>query len=121
MMSRLILRYYGRAQVDHIDRNKLNNKKSNLRLVSRSKNCYNQVKKNFNNSSKYKCVYFKKDRNKWGVQVSYRIHDTSYRYHKVGFNTELEAAIYANEKMKEFHGKYAVLNEIPVLNTISED
>lgn len=43
-------------QIDHIDRNGLNNQKSNLRFVNRSQNLMNKGKRN-NCSSKYKGVY----------------------------------------------------------------
>ena len=33
--------------IDHIDRNKLNNKRENLRLVTQSENCYNRTAKGY--------------------------------------------------------------------------
>jgi len=44
--------------VDHIDRNKLNNKKENLRHVTRAQNNANRESKGY---------YFCKERNKWTV------------------------------------------------------
>lgn len=41
-LHRLVLSYSGCDDVDHVDRNGLNNVKSNLRVVSRSKNIVNQ-------------------------------------------------------------------------------
>jgi len=40
-MHRVVLGYFGVQDVDHIDRNTLNNQRSNLRVVSRSENLRN--------------------------------------------------------------------------------
>ncbi len=50
--------------VDHIDRNKKNNHISNLRMVSKSENGRNIIKKQ-NTTSQYKGVYFNKQKQKW--------------------------------------------------------
>jgi len=46
-LHRLILNYYGDEDIDHKDRNGLNNKKDNLKICSHSENLINQpVKRN---------------------------------------------------------------------------
>jgi len=57
-MHRTIMKadIYPNLQIDHIDRNGLNNQKSNLRFVNRSQNLMNKGKRN-NCSLKYKGVY----------------------------------------------------------------
>ena len=50
--------------IDHIDRNKLNNTRANLRCVSRKLNSQNLDKRN-NTSSKYFGVDWNKRQNKW--------------------------------------------------------
>jgi hypothetical protein len=50
--------------VDHIDRNKINNRVSNLRYVSISDNLKNKSK-HADTSSKYKGVCFDKANNEW--------------------------------------------------------
>lgn len=57
-----ILNYWGNLEIDHIDGNKLNNQKTNLRIVSKSENQLNRVHLNKNNSSGIRGVSF----NKWG-------------------------------------------------------
>lgn len=42
MLHRLVLSFPLEGQIDHIDQNGLNNRKSNLRLVSASVNCFNK-------------------------------------------------------------------------------
>jgi len=56
-------------EVDHIDRNKLNNHVNNLRWVSRNENQRNRSKKQ-NCSSKYKGIYWNQNKNKWHVQCT---------------------------------------------------
>lgn len=51
--------------VDHINRDTLDNRKSNLRIVTRSENFLNAGKFRRKTSSKYKGVSFDKNRNKW--------------------------------------------------------
>lgn len=54
--------------VDHEDGNPLNNNPSNLRLATRTQNCYNS-KLYSNNTSGYKGVSFDKDSGKWLAQI----------------------------------------------------
>ena len=55
-LHRFVLGYSGKNEVDHIDRNKLNNKKVNLRVVDRSMNRCNRNNNpcDLNNSRTYK-------------------------------------------------------------------
>lgn len=53
---------------DHIDRNKLNNSRSNLRLVNRSENNRNKNPQ-VNNKSGVSGVSFKKDVGKWRARI----------------------------------------------------
>jgi HNH endonuclease/AP2 domain len=55
-------------QIDHIDRNGLNNQISNLRLVSRSENQFNS-RKRIGTRSKYKGVSWHKQSGKWAANI----------------------------------------------------
>ena len=59
LMHRLIMNVPIKMEVDHIDRNGLNNQKSNLRIVTHQQNSMNS-KKQKGSSSKYKGVTFDK-------------------------------------------------------------
>lgn len=73
--------------VDHIDRNKLNNQKYNLRLATRSQNKQNMSAVNNIGTSKYRGVGWKKDKKKW--QARGRI---NYKYIFIGYyDSEKEA------------------------------
>jgi hypothetical protein len=77
--------------VDHIDRNKLNNKKQNLRYITTKENTWNTVKP--------KGYYFEKRRNKYIV----RIFADGKTMHSEAVETEREAIeLYSNLK-KQYH------------------
>lgn len=54
--------------IDHADRNRFNNCRSNLRYVSRAFNSWNAVKQ-MSRSSKFRGVYWKKDAGKWAARL----------------------------------------------------
>ena len=91
--------------IDHIDRNGLNNGRYNLRLASRSQNCYNRKKK-AGSQSKYKGVSYVKGRKKWRVCINHN----GKRIHLGYFDDEIDAVKAYDEAAKEYHGKFAVLN-----------
>ena len=59
---------YPDEEVDHIDRNILNNLPSNLRIVNKSKNQHNSGMRK-NNTSGIKGVSFDKDSGKWRANI----------------------------------------------------
>ena len=67
-MHRLVNNTLEGFETDHIDRNPLNNQKSNLRTVTHSKNLHNRPKQK-NNVSGYKNIYWDTQTKKWRVQI----------------------------------------------------
>ena len=92
---------------DHIDMDKLNNQKKNLRGCSRSQNNMN-MKGNKNTSSKYRGVYWVKERKKWSVNIC----KDKYRRYIGSFTSEEKAGEAYNKAALEHFGEFAKLNII---------
>jgi hypothetical protein len=97
----------GKGYVDHIDRNKQNNKLENLRWISNAGNIRNQSKKN-GYSSKYKGVSFDKSKKKWSTKIK-----INYNTVNLGrYETEDEAALAYNKFIIKNNIEGALLNDI---------
>jgi len=92
-------------QIDHIDRNIQNNKIENLREVNSAQNMWNVVK-NSRNTSGYRNVLFRKDKQKWTCR--FRINGKDIM--RGSFKTAEEANEYAIKLREELHGQYASHN-----------
>ena len=105
----IFLYHYGYLpkQLDHIDRNKLNNKIENLREATQSQNMMNR--KSFKNtSSQYKGVTWDRKNQKWLSQIKIN----KKLIHLGRFKFETDAAKAYNIKSIELFGEYAKLNEV---------
>ena len=95
---------------DHIDRNPLNNLKSNLRKCTKTTNSYNrskQISELVKFSSKFKGVSFKESKNKYDVSLM-----KDNKIYKCGaYRTEVEAAFAYNQLAIKHFGEFAALNE----------
>lgn len=94
--------------VDHINHDTLDNRKKNLRICTRSQNNWNRNYKVATGTSKYKGVYFEKERNRWVFEIN--IHNK--KYDRKRFKTEKEAALAYNRVAKVLFGEFACLNVI---------
>lgn len=93
--------------VDHIDGNKLDNRKQNLRICTNAENCRNRGMQ-ANNTSGYKGVSWSKVANKWTARIKA---DGSYK--GLGyFDTDKKAAQAYNDAAIQYHGEFAKLNDI---------
>lgn len=92
------------TEIDHIDGNKLNNRRSNLRAASRAENTRNRTTTIA--SSGYKGVWKKSKGWIAGITCGGRRHDLGK------FDTPEEAAKAYNEAALRLFGEYAHLNEI---------
>ena len=90
--------HYGKIlknlQIDHIDRNKSNNKIENLRLATRKENSRNKSSKGFT---------WSKSSKKWVAQI--RV-DGTYRYLGL-YETEIDAHAAYLQARKQFFGLFA--------------
>jgi hypothetical protein len=95
--------------VDHINRNRFDNRKENLRLCNNSENLRNRPS---TRKGKFKGVCLEKRTGRFYAQI--RIY---YKVKHLGtFDTEIEAAKAYNEAAKYYHGEFACLNQIEELN-----
>ncbi len=106
-MHTLLLKQPKHLMCDHINRNKLDNRKSNLRPATISQNNQNTGIKSTNTSG-YKGVYFRKDTKKWVARVT----NGKDIYNLGCFTTPEDAALVYNAKAKELFGEFAYLNEV---------
>lgn len=91
-------------QVDHIDRNGLNNQRGNLRIATNQQNSINQA--GCDKTSKYKGVYLNKGKHKYSAQIK-----VNYKSIHIGhFDSEIDAAKAYDRKAKEIFGEFAYLN-----------
>jgi hypothetical protein len=97
--------------VDHINRDMLDNRKSNLRVCTKSQNqCNQKPKKKLDGTSqsKYKGVSIRpsKSSKPWRCRIAYK-GKTITKY----FTTEIEAAKEYNRLAREVHGEFAYVNK----------
>lgn len=96
-------------QVDHINHNKLDNRKCNLRLVTNQQNKFNSKKPSHAKTSKYKGVSWRKLTGLWIAQIRVNGKDEILgRY-----DSEETAAVAYNVYAKKYFGEYALLNDVP--------
>jgi hypothetical protein len=91
------------AEVDHVDRNPLNNQRDNLRYATRAENCANRTMKL--GESGYKGVSLYKPNGLW---VAHCGHD-----HVGYFSSPTSAALAYNAAAWVKYGEFAELNDIP--------
>lgn len=90
------------AVIDHIDRNRLNNKIENLRQATPTQNQINRgISKN--NKSGYKGVSFNKTKGKYAADTKHNGKHLSLGY----FDTAEEASFVYNKKILELHKEFA--------------
>jgi hypothetical protein len=91
--------------IDHINRDRLDNRLENLRVISSRENSYNRTK-NINSNNKYKGV--QKRGNKYIAVIT----KDGIRREIPGFDTEEEAAKAYNMMAEEMFGEFAGKNDI---------
>ncbi len=91
--------------VDHIDHNRGNNCRSNLRACTHQENMYNRAKRS-RSCSHFKGVGYRKRDRKWYAEVVFRGETIWLSF----FDTEVEAARAYDRAAVEFFGEFAYLN-----------
>ena len=106
-IHRIIMNASKGSVVDHINGNTLDNRKCNLRICTHGQNIRNQ-KININNTSGFKGVCYRKDKNKWRVVLQLN----SKKIHIGYYLNIIDAAKAYNEAAIKYHGEFANLNKI---------
>lgn len=109
-MHRVIMTPKNGMDVDHINKDKLDNRRANLRICNRSQNLANKFDLN-KNTTGYKGVFFVK----WGKRIKRwkaAIQIENSQKHLGYFLTKEDAALAYNKAAKQYFGEFAYLNQI---------
>ncbi len=93
--------------IDHINGNRLDNRKTNIRLCTQMQNTYNRGLAS-NSSSGYKGVSWHSRIKKWQTRIGFN----HKRKHLGYYNTKKEAALAYNEAAIKYYGEFARINEV---------
>lgn len=93
--------------VDHINFDKLDNRKCNLRICTHTQNLSHKPPTK-RNTSGYKGVSYHKREKRWRATIS----ANRIKYHLGDFLTAIEAAKAYNEVAVKYHGEFAWLNPL---------
>ena len=110
-MHREIMNFPDGMEIDHINGDKLDNRRENLRICTMGQNRANRGLQR-NSSSGYKGVYFEEARNKWRAQIEIN----NRRLHLGYFNNAEKAAFAYDTAAKKYFGEFAKLNFPEVKN-----
>ena len=104
LLHRLLMNHPEGMDVDHINHNGMDNRRCNLRIVTRGQNAQNsRISKN--NTSGVKNVHYLKSRDRYRVTIGVDNRSIQVGY----FKTLQEATEARNLALKEYHGEYACL------------
>ncbi len=106
-LHRVLLEAKDGEYIDHINGDRLDNRKDNLRKCSMSENLMNRGKQK-NNSSGYKGVSLDKSRNKWQAQIQKNGKNISLGR----FYTREDAARAYDKAAVEFHQEFSRINGV---------
>lgn len=107
ILARFLLNSPDNMEIDHIDGNRLNNQKSNLRLATSSQNKINRGPRS-DNQSGYKGVSWHSQRKKWTARIM-----INGKYTHLGlFQNIIEAARSYNKAALEYYEQFAWLNKL---------
>ena len=104
-MHRVVMNAPEGMEVDHIDGDKLDNRKMNLRICTKSENSFAKNLTKDGHTSKYRGVTWNKKRKKWIAQIMIN----QKRINLGGYNTEEEAAQVYNKYAQEHFGQFSRL------------
>lgn len=101
VFHRLIMNAKASQLVDHINNDTMDNRKSNLRFVTRQQNAFNH-KVFINNTSGVSGICFDKKNNRWYAQIMHSYHNNFLGY----FDTKDQAIIARKQAEEQYFGEY---------------
>lgn len=104
MLHRMVMGAEARVEIDHRNGNPLDNRRTNLRIATRTQQGGNAIKKCSARSSQYKGVH--RGPNKWHVQI--RI--SGRKTHLGCFEVEIDAAQAYDDAARREFGEFACVN-----------
>jgi hypothetical protein len=109
LMHRLIMKPPAGMQVDHINHNTLDNRRSNLRIVTPAENASHRRRPKERTTSKKtrsKYVGVHKSWNWWAAQIC-----VNYEHIRLGnFKTQEEAALVYDAAVRKYRGEFGITN-----------
>lgn len=102
-MHRFIMNTPNGMDTDHINHDRLDNRKENLRVCTRSQNHCNRR----HNKSTSGVTGVKRSGNNWTARISIK----GKEIHLGTYKTLIEASLARNKATMEYHGEFALLNE----------
>lgn len=106
-ISRFLLNAPKGTSVDHINGDRMDNRKENLRLCNQAQNMKNR-RPNKDGKSQYKGIVVQEN-----GKFRAKIGDKNKRYYLGVYETEHDAVIAYNAASKVLHGEFSYMNEIP--------
>lgn len=104
-MHRLIIRPPANMEIDHINGNRIDNRKSNLRVCTHAQNQCNKSTIGINTSG-FKGVAWREDCHKWRAKIKFCGTPINIGH----FDNPIDAAIAYDKKALELFGEFAKLN-----------
>jgi len=104
-MSRMVMGYNGKKEIDHINENKLDNRRENLRIATKAENARN-VGLRSHSTTGFKGVSFHKVRGLFQTRITVSRKVVSLGY----FKTAEEASKAYNKAALKYHGEFANIN-----------
>lgn len=105
-MHRVILGEKRKTRTDHINGDKLDNQRKNLRACTASQNAINVIKYRRKSHSKYKGVSLHKKSGRWRARLRFKKTEIFIGY----FDSEVAAAAAYNKSAKKHFGNFAKAN-----------
>jgi hypothetical protein len=111
IMHRALLGYDGKNEIDHINREKWDNRKSNLRIVSHADNNKNRPKTSRNKCGRKGVIYNKQLSKPWVTHITIRDGENNkIHYHVVNYENIDDATVAYDVQALRYFKEFAYTN-----------